>query len=486
MDTRVSLQTIVQNALADTRRLTDQITDLQSQSASGKKFANVSDDPATVLTVLGQDTLAANYGTHLDNITSATSKLNASVSTLQDVSNLFTQARSVAIEGSSSINDSTSFESLAQSVDAMIDRLLNLANTKSDGVYTYGGTATRSQPFVVSSADSQGRPLAVSYQGATDATSVFVDRVQQIAQEYAGDQVFQGRDRQATVFTGATGAQPGGGTDTATGRDQLLIQHTATTYAAGSGVQPGASSATSDTILGPMGAHKLHITDTSGTGASGTITLDGGSSFNFTNADTNLRITNNNGDVVFVDMSAITANFDGDVNIAGAGAMSIDGGATTTPITFAGNQSVTDSVTGKVTFVDTTNVLRTGTEEVNYPGTFDAFQALIALRDDLRNTRQLSEHDQIQAISADMNELDRVHTHILGVVGTQSATLQNLESLQSHLQDLQLNAKKTSSELGDADLSDLVIKLQSYQNMLQLSYASFARIIDQNILDFLK
>jgi flagellin-like hook-associated protein FlgL len=251
-------------------------------------------------------------------------------------------------------------------------------------------------------------------------------------------------------------------------------------------VQPGASSATSDTILGPMGAHKLHITDTSGTGASGTITLDGGSSFNFTNADTNLRITNNNGDVVFVDMSAITANFDGDVNIAGAGAMSIDGGATTTPITFAGNQSVTDSVTGKVTFVDTTNVLRTGTEEVNYPGTFDAFQALIALRDDLRNTRQLSEHDQIQAISADMNELDRVHTHILGVVGTQSATLQNLESLQSHLQDLQLNAKKTSSELGDADLSDLVIKLQSYQNMLQLSYASFARIIDQNILDFLK
>jgi flagellin-like hook-associated protein FlgL len=79
-----------------------------------------------------------------------------------------------------------------------------------------------------------------------------------------------------------------------------------------------------------------------------------------------------------------------------------------------------------------------------------------------------------------------VHTHILGVVGTQSATLQNLESLQSHLQDLQLNAKKTSSELGDADLSDLVIKLQSYQNMLQLSYASFARIIDQNILDFLK
>jgi flagellin-like hook-associated protein FlgL len=185
-------------------------------------------------------------------------------------------------------------------------------------------------------------------------------------------------------------------------------------------------------------------------------------------------------------MSAITPNFDGDINIASDGTMSMDGGATTTPITFAADQSVTDSVTGKVTFVDTTNVQRTGKEDVNYPGTYDAFQALMALRDDLRNTRGLSQHDQIQAISADMGEIDRMHTSILNTVGSQSATLQNMQSLQSHLQDLQLNAKQTASDLGDADMSDIVVKLQSYQNMLQLSFASFSRIIDQNLLDFLK
>src|ERR1043166_2532542 len=160
--------------------------------------------------------------------------------------------------------------------------------------------------------------------------------------------------------------------------------------------------------------------------------------------------------------------------------------SSTTPITFAADQTVTDSVTGAVSFVDTTNVTRTGDENIDYTGTSDAFQALIALRDDLRNTRGLGQHDQILALSADLADLDRVHNHLLETVGTQSATLQSLESLDSHLKDLQLNAKKTASELGDVDMSDLVVKLQTYQNMLQLSLASFSRIMDQNLLDFLR
>ena len=65
------------------------------------------------------------------------------------------------------------------------------------------------------------------------------------------------------------------------------------------------------------------------------------------------------------------------------------------------------------------------------------------------------------------------------------ASLQSLQSLQGHLQDLQLNAKKTASALGDVDMTQLVVNLQAYQNMLQLSLASFSRITSQNLLDFL-
>ena len=75
---------------------------------------------------------------------------------------------------------------------------------------------------------------------------------------YSGAQDFQTRERQTTVYTGNTGAVAGTGTDTAIGQGTLQVRHTSTTFAAGSGVQTGVSSAASDTILGAAGAHKLN------------------------------------------------------------------------------------------------------------------------------------------------------------------------------------------------------------------------------------
>src|SRR5438105_7476185 len=120
MDTRVTLQSIVQGAMADTRRLSDQLAALQTQAATGKKFASVSDDPATALIVLSNEALAQSYTTHLDNISLATSRLNAGVSTLQQAGDVFSQVHSIAVEASSSVNDATAFETMAQSVDTLL------------------------------------------------------------------------------------------------------------------------------------------------------------------------------------------------------------------------------------------------------------------------------------------------------------------------------------------------------------------------------
>jgi flagellin-like hook-associated protein FlgL len=58
--------------------------------------------------------------------------------------------------------------------------------------------------------------------------------------------------------------------------------------------------------------------------------------------------------------------------------------------------------------------------------------------------------------------------------------------LQTQLEDLQTAAKSAVSELGDVSATDLVVKLQSHQQMLELSLAVFARINDQSLLDFLR
>lgn len=486
MSLRVTLQSTIQTAIADSQRLNRQLADLQTQSSTGKKFQNISDNPVDAGEVLRQNSRDRTLDAHLANISTSTSALNNSVGILQQVSQLFSTARSIAVQAANSTNDVGGFEALATQVDSLIDQLLTLSNTKYGGRFLFGGDGAVNPPFRVAAADPQGKPTAIAYTGSSEATAAVVGTNQSVPLHYAGDDIFFQHQRGTPKFQGSTGAAPGSGTNSSTAREQLLISHVATTYAAGSGVAPGASSAAGDTILGPAGAHQLTIVDTSGTGVGGTVSLDGGIAVNFTTADTNLRVVNAAGDIVYIDMSSITPGFNGDVAITSTGVMSTDGGATTTPITFSAGQYIVDSGTSQITFVDTTGVTRTGTETVDNVGAYNAFQALMALRDDLRNGDHLSLTEQTQAISGDLAELERIQTSILDIVGQQSASLSTLDVVQTHFEDLQLSIRKRVSDLSDADVADIVLKLQSYNQMLQLTYAAFSRVVSTNLLDFLR
>ncbi len=347
MDTRVGMQSIYQNAILGNQQITAQLQALQAQATTGQKFAQVSDDPGAALSLMSTTDQEQRLTAHLANIQSATTALNTSVAALQQVNDIFTQAKSLAIQASSSNNDPTSYAALAAQINGLINNLLTAANTQSNGTYVFSGTASATKPFTVASQDASGNVQRVGYQAAAVGASATVADAQQVELYYPGSSVFQMQNRQAAVFSGTTGAAPGTGTDSATSQGILTIQHTATTFAPGSGVQAGTSSAAGDTVLGPAGAHTLQITDTSGNGTAGTVSLDGGPAIAFTNADTNLRVTNNTGDVIFLDTSAITPNFNGNVAVTASGTMSIDGGATSTPLTFSANQAVTDGATAR-------------------------------------------------------------------------------------------------------------------------------------------
>lgn len=310
MNVRVTQQTILERALSSTRRFTDKLAALQSQAATGKRFERVSEDPIAGLAILETTSYESMLATHLDNIQRSRTALNGGASVLQQVSGLFTQARSLAIEATNSGNDANAFEAIAHHIDSALERLLELANTRQNNVYLFSGTAHATQPFVVTATDALGRPSEVQYQGADDPTAAIVERGQQVAIYHPGGDVF-----------------------TANGRD--------------------------------------------------------------------------------------------------------------------------------------------------------AFQALIDLRDELRNVHGRNEHDQLEAISSVIGDLDSARERVLEKLGEESASLHALESLETHLKDMQTEAKKTISELGDADVTDIVVKLQMYERMLQLSLATFARISGVSLMDFL-
>lgn len=458
---------------------------IQAQLSSGLRLQRPSDDPVGVRTLLIQKARDVRLDTQIKNIGTATFRLNNSVSQLLDASKLITQARDIAIQAPS-VLDSNEAELLAGQVDSLLDRLLALANTRDDDTFLFGGTKTESAPFVVTERNQNGTIAAIEYRGGSDSTVVTIGQGQSVEVQYSGADVFQTRTRQKSVLIGNTGAAIGAGTDNGIGTSQLEVTHTLTTYAAGSGVQAGSSSAAGDTVIGPAGAHVLTINDTSGTGASGLVSLNGGTPVPFASTDTDLVVSGPFGERVFVNTTAITAGFNGDVALTATGTLSIDGGLSSQSIDFSTNQQITDSQTGAVTNIDSSAVRRTGTDAIEYAGTADVFQSLIQLRDDLLNARDLEPIALQESLNRRLGDLDRVHNSMLVTVGRQSATLQNLETVQARAEDLQLEIAGVISDIESADVTKLAIDLQNETTLLQFTFASSMQLLNQNLLDFLR
>ncbi len=276
MDLRITPQALVSQTVASLQQNENQLANLQEQASTGERILQPSDDPAAAVQVLAVNAQNLQFDAYLNNIKSSQATLNASSSALQQAGDFLTQAISAATQGATANNTPTTLATLATQVNAILGQMVGLANTRDpSGHYVFGGTATGAAPYV-GSADAQGQPTSVAYVGSGNAAEATISVHQNVKTAYAGDQVFQDAQRGTTVFTGSTGAAAGTGTDSAVGQGTLVVSHTTTTYAPGSGVQAGTDSPAGDTILGPAGAHTLTINDTSGNGSAGTVSLDGG------------------------------------------------------------------------------------------------------------------------------------------------------------------------------------------------------------------
>jgi flagellar hook-associated protein 3 FlgL len=320
MNVRVSLQSIVNQTLAEANQQKNQLARLQAQASTGNRLQAPSDDPAVAAVLEAGTTQTNRLQSYLDNISALQPTLNQSVATLQNVANILSQAKDIALQGSQSSNDAQANAALADQVDQLLSQLIGDANTQTNGEYIYAGSATQTKPFAVTT-DAQGNPIQVTYQGAADDTQATVGQHQTVSPYLSGSEVFQ-----STQGATAVGNQPGG---------------------------------------------------------------------------------------------------------------------------------------------------------------YNAFQALMALRDTLRNTT-LSSHDQATAISSLVGDIDRVSGNIGQATGKQSATVQTLSQLQNQVQQLKLSSQELVSNVGSADLSQVVVQMQAQQNALQASLYGFAQILQQSLLEFLK
>lgn len=474
MAMRITQQTQIGELVRQTSRHSANIARLQQKISSGLRVNKPSDDPLATKIILSRKELLSRYEAENRTLNVAQDRLNQSNSELLRIEDLLVSAKNTASQARSTLSDAER-ESFAQDIDSILGQMRDSANVQFDGDYLFSGDAVRTAPYPPGSAQA-------AYAGSAMRQYLSTTGRSSLAVLYTGNEIFNHVERGATVFIGETGAKAGAGSDSAVGLADLVVTHTLTTFSAGSGIAAGTSSAAGDTVIGPAGANVLTINDTSGTGASGTISLNGGPPIAFTSADTNLVVTGPNGEIVHVDTTAITAGFSGDIDVTANGEMSVNGGPSVA-IDFSTTQALTDP-SGRTTFVDSTEVRMAGTERLEYSGTTDIFQTLTALRDDLRNTRGLSETELQDTLTRRMDDIDRHHDNVLNIIGDQSQTLKTIEDLSVRLDDLTLEAKQRISDVSATDVAATAVELQEAQNLLQFSYAVTAQVFQTSLLDY--
>ena len=164
MSLRITSSSSTRSVLASIRSATNNITSTQEQLTTGRRINRPSDAP---LDAAHAQRLAVNR-TKLDqysgNVDRAQNQIEYAASTVQGLSDLLIQAREACTEGANATADAGDRRILADSVDQLLQSLVNAANTQLDGQYIFAGTATTTKPFETH-IGSSGLVESVTYQG---------------------------------------------------------------------------------------------------------------------------------------------------------------------------------------------------------------------------------------------------------------------------------------------------------------------------------
>ena len=187
-----------------------------------------------------------------------------------------------------------------------------------------------------------------------------------------------------------------------------------------------------------------------------------------------------------------TSNLQGDTWLtvtgsAGNYTLSIDDGLSTfnTDGTDT-NLAITDSMTGKILYVDTTEINSTGVDLVSVPGTYDIFNTLVSIRDMLKNERELSGARLRELQDNSLVALEEINELLVRAEVSVGSKIGFLDNLKESLKELKYNAEDEATLLQEADIAQIAIDLSRREVLYQMSLSIAGRLMSVSLLDFLR
>jgi flagellar hook-associated protein 3 FlgL len=404
----------------------------QKQIATGKKEISPSVAPVETARLSAAEEIDARIQRYKVNVNSAESRLNLADNVLAQVQTLITRANELAIQGANDTYSSTDRMAMRIEVNQISENLLSLANTKdAAGQPLFGGFYTQGPAF------TEGLDGRVTYQGDLGQHKVEVSESTQLSTGVDGLTAFmriESDEGPISVFEVLRGLSQA--------LESASSLKTSAAFEAPGGVRLS--------VLAGRTPMPQAFT-LSGSGRSAQISaqiIDGSPSALMTAINFQTKAT------------GITAT----VNAAD------------------GSLVLTDRDNGTISIKDY-EVTGQKTAEAQLRGAL-TLTPLNANGSDAGPSQTLADADQ--SISTSIGLLSTASSHVSIQRAKVGAYANAAQVQKSNLEEQSLFVQKTKSEIADADMAELITKLQTLLLNRDATQQAFAKISQQSLFDFLR
>ena len=157
---------------AQFQRLSVEQARLQTQAATGQRFTFASEDPRAMRKVLDLQAEMKTLRQFDQNIGALKDTLDASYAAMKGVKKISDRAGEIATL-SDGLRTAEEMGTYGTEVDQLLERSVQLANTRHQSSFLFAGTENRVAPYTVTR-DANGRITEVTYQGNAEAAEVEV------------------------------------------------------------------------------------------------------------------------------------------------------------------------------------------------------------------------------------------------------------------------------------------------------------------------
>ncbi len=428
---RIATSMIFDAGVASIQKQTAALQHTQQQVASGKRMLSPSDDPLAASRALDVSHASANNEQYLSNQKATGESLGLVENSLTSIGDLLQTVRTLAVQGGNAgLNDSDR-RSIAADIRQRYTELLGLANAAdSTGQYQFSGYMGATKPF------SGSVEAGVVYAGDDGQRLLQVSASRQIAASDSGNDVFMRMHNGNGTFVTA-----------------------ATTTNTGSGIIDGGA------------------------------TLDPSKWNTVANSkDFSLRFAVS-GAVPPVTTYDIVDNVSGNSLLTGAAP-----GAAPYPRVFQPGQAIDFKSQGAEPAFDFgAQLIVSGqpasgdTFAVQASSSQSVFTTIANLITGLETSSRTSANATLLAnrIGTALTNLDQASNNILTVRASVGSRMNELDSLASAGQDLNLQYQQSLSNLQDLDYADALTKLSQQQSTLDAAQKSFLKVSSLSLFNYL-